>query len=448
LKSAHIEEGMAMAAAVLAELGIRLPGTSSLDIISSLCLRTWIRLRGFPFRERNEHEVPAETLAAVDTCWSITLGLSFTDPLRGWALQARHLSLALSAGEPYRVARALVVETVHEATLGTRARNRTRALLYRTSELAKRTGHPHAKAAALMAAGFAAYFESLWKEALTFFETAAVILKESCTDVAWELNTCAVYALKCLFYAGDWGQVASRLPALLKDAQERGDRLLEQGLVEGFVYFRCLADDEPAKAQERIRRGLDEASLRDLRIQNFWLVAAEIDVALYCGDGPRGLALLADLWPDLERSQTRRVQQNRILAHWLRARSALSTVAEERLDGSESRLLIERAQRDVRRIRAERSRWGDALALLLDCSLQACRGHRQELLHALDRAEAALEAAQVGGLVAAVLRRRRGEVLGGIDGCAQQEAADAWLASRGIRRPDRIADIYLPGRFS
>lgn len=447
LKSARVKEGLAMAAVVLRELRVRLPGTTARDLVSAVWRRMWIRLRGFRFRERDEQRVSHDTLAAIDTCWSLTLGLSFTDPLRGWALQARHLALALKAGEPYRVARALAVEAGHEATLGTRAGPRTLRLLNRTTELARRTGRPHAEAVALMAAGFAAYFEGLWKQALGFFEMSDSILRERCTGVAWELNTCHVYALKCLFYSGAWSEVASRLPVLLKDAQERGDRLLEQGLVEGFFYFGCLADDEPDHARKRIRRGLDGAALRELRIENFWLVAAEVDVGLYCGDGAGNLALLGDIWPDLKRSQTRRVQQNRILACWLRSRSALGTVATGHRTDGERRALLEEAEADARGIRAECSRWGTALASLVDSGLQACRGHRRGTLLALDEAEASLEAAEMGGLIAAVVRRRRGEVLGGVEGLAQQEQADAWLKSQGIRRPERIADVYLPGNF-
>jgi hypothetical protein len=121
------------------------------------------------------------------------------------------------------------------------------------------------------------------------------------------------------------------------------------------------------------------------------------------------------------------------------ARGATETATSPRL---------EQAEHDARLIRAEGSRWGSALASLIDCGLHACRGHRPELLDALDRAEAEIEAAQVGGLLAAVIRRRRGQVLGGVAGAQQKEAADAWLTSRGIRRPERIADIYLPGHFS
>ena len=48
-------------------------------------------------------------------------------------------------------------------------------------------------------------------------------------------------------------------------------------------------------------------------------------------------------------------------------------------------------------------------------------------------------------LCAAVADRRLGELLGGRDGELLRDRADAWLTSRTIRRPDRVADVYAPG---
>ena len=58
------------------------------------------------------------------TCWSAATGLALVDPLRGANFQTRHLLLALQAGEPYRVARALALEVGYTAVAGSR-RQRT-----------------------------------------------------------------------------------------------------------------------------------------------------------------------------------------------------------------------------------------------------------------------------------------------------------------------------------
>jgi hypothetical protein len=410
--------------------------------------RLWWRLRDYRFQERDERAIPAETLAIIDICWSLTVGISFMDPLRGWTLQALHLSLALEAGEPYRVVRALALEAGHEASGGTPSRAHARHLTSRTVSLAERVGRPHARAVALMAEGFASYFDGAWDDARKSFDKAAALLTEHCTGVAWELNTSRVHALKSLFQSGAWGEVARRLPPLLQEAQLRDDRLLEQGLVEGFLYFEALIMGDPERARHLIRRGLVGPALRTLRIENFWLVSAEVDIALYCGEGTEALGLLAELWPTLERSQTRRVQQNRILALWSRARSALSVVAKPRRAEGDPESLLRLADADARAVLSENSRWGLVLGSLIEAGVQACRRQRDAALAALDRGETALDSAQMRGVVAATLRRRRGELLGGARGASERDAADASLRAEGIRDPERVADVYLPGVFA
>ena len=77
---------------------------------SLLLRRARIRLRGLRFVERDESQLSAEMLTRIDTCWSAAAGLSMVDTIRCADFQARHLLLALDAGEPYRIARALAME--------------------------------------------------------------------------------------------------------------------------------------------------------------------------------------------------------------------------------------------------------------------------------------------------------------------------------------------------
>ena len=71
----------------------------------------------------------------------------------------------------------------------------------------------------------------------------------------------------------------------------------------------------------------------------------------------------------------------------------------------------------------------------------------EEALPLLEQAEAASEAADMA-LWAAVCRRRRGEVLGGDEGRALVAAADEWMRSETIKKPERWAAMLAPGRWS
>ena len=72
--------------------------------------------------------------------------------------------------------------------------------------------------------------------------------------------------------------------------------------------------------------------------------------------------------------------------------------------------------------------------------------------HAADSPEAMkIEAAEAGfvasdtALYAAAARRRRGQLLGGEEGKELVAAADTWMRSEGIVRPDRVAAMIVPG---
>ena len=72
---------------------------------------------------------PGQDLLRIDTCWAVGVGLAIVDMVRGADFQARHLVLALRAGEPYRVARALAMEGAYVAMGGNRSRKRAQRLL-------------------------------------------------------------------------------------------------------------------------------------------------------------------------------------------------------------------------------------------------------------------------------------------------------------------------------
>ena len=102
-------EGVATARAVLARVKEPWPETAAGAIATVVVSRGRLILRGLSFDPRAEKDVPAEALARLDACWTIARGLAMFDPLRAAAFQSRGLMLALEAGEPYRVARALAM---------------------------------------------------------------------------------------------------------------------------------------------------------------------------------------------------------------------------------------------------------------------------------------------------------------------------------------------------
>ena len=102
-RAGRVEEGAALAYEVHEKLGLGAPASPFVALVAFLFFRVVLALRGTRFRERAAAEIPPLELARIDTSWSITAGLSTVDPIRGAYFQARHLRLALRAGEPYNL---------------------------------------------------------------------------------------------------------------------------------------------------------------------------------------------------------------------------------------------------------------------------------------------------------------------------------------------------------
>ena len=93
-----------------APLHMRLAPSPLVALASLVWRRARIRWRGLAFVARDPDHIPADRLLRIDTCWSVATGLALVDNVRAADFNTRHLLLALEAGEPYRMARALALE--------------------------------------------------------------------------------------------------------------------------------------------------------------------------------------------------------------------------------------------------------------------------------------------------------------------------------------------------
>src|SRR5262249_9812765 len=121
----------------------------------------------------------------------------------------------------------------------------------------------------------------------------------------------------------------------------------------------------------------------------------------------------------------------------LRARCALAAATGE---GPHVRSAV----RDAARLEREGLPWADAQASLVRAGLAALEGRRDEAVTHLGRSSARFRSCDMA-LCAAVADRRLGEALGGPDGRPLVERADGWMAAQGVRRPDRLANLFAPG---
>ena len=445
--SGHLEEARRALDIVLAQLDMALPRTHRRALLSLVLRRAEVRLRGLRFKLRDETEIPVQDLLRIDTCWALGVGMAMFDMVRGADFQARHLILALRAGEPYRVARALAMEAAYVAMGGSRSRERAARLVRASGELAERVNHPYAIGLATLTAGNAAWLDGRWREAREHCERAEAILREQCTGVDWEILTAQLFDLVSLFFMGEVAALSQRLRPLLEEADGRGNRLRATFLRTGFCsHVVWLAADDPDRARHELEKGL-EGWTQGQRFDylHLWLRGARTDIALYSGE-ELGVSRGVDkAWRVTARTLDRFVQAGFIRGLDTRARRRLARAAQA-ADPTERRDLLRGAEEHARTMLREKTRWGDALALLLRAGVAATRGETERALSLLEPAEAGLVAVEMA-LHAAVARRRRGELLGGDTGRGLVAVADAWMTTQTIKNPERMTAMLAPGRW-
>jgi tetratricopeptide (TPR) repeat protein len=452
LRAGHIDEGLEAMRGVLSAIGMRLPQTRLATLVSFFFWLLVVRARGLSFRRRDTSEIAAHELTRIDTCWSVALGLSITDTVRGAVFHNRALVLSLRAGEIYRVARALSLHAGFIATSGgRRGWGRALRMLERARALADESNDAHAIGWAAGAACVAHYTTGHFKEALGHFEAAERIWRES-PGTAWEIDTIKVFAINSLAQLGSLAELCARAPKYLRETMERGDLYGAVNLRIGYANLHWLVLDRPADARREIDEAMEQWSKQGTHLEHFYELLARTNLALYEGRTAEGLDLMTRRWVQLDRALLFRVQSIRILARFMRAR--LEVAEGIARPGKAGERLLAAAARDARAIARERMDWGRPLADLIfaACTL-AKSGRRQaggnrhssaEAIHSLRAAVSGFEASDMT-LHAVVARAALGALLGGDEGARMTEEASSWMGREGVVLPAKMASMLAPG---
>ena len=434
----HIDRGMDVIRTVLRALHMRLAPSPLVALISLVWRRARIRWRGLAFVARDPDHIPADSLLRIDTCWSVTTGLSMVDNIRAADFNTRHLRLALEAGDPYRIARAVALEAIFVAS-GDTGSQYAAECAERAASLARESGHPHAEGLSALAAGALALLAGEWKKASLQCARALVVLRDQCTGATWEINNAESFLLGSLLSLGEIGEVSRRLPALLTAARDRGNRYFETELrIRMNIVW--LAADQPDEGERHANEAVEAWSQQGFHRQHYSHLLARINTELYRGDAEAAWHVVASNWTTLERTRLLRIQFLRIEASYLRARAALLNAAR----GRDVARFLSIAREDARRIGRFGLRWSDAIAMLLSAGVTFLEGRPGDARDMMAAAVTACERADMK-LYAALARRRLGMLRNDDRGRELVGGADAWMAAQGIRNPARMARLIAPG---
>lgn len=436
LVNGYVDQGVTILQDLLKTLDIGFAKTPQRAFLSAFLRRTYLKVRGLSFQEREANELSDEDLAKVDTLWSVTIGLTFVDPVRAADFQVRHLLYALNLGEPYRVARAIALDVIHSASAGGHTKEETEKLVQTALALAERIHHPHALGVATLTAGAAAYFIGNWSKAKELLERSETILRENYTRIFWELDVIQIYLLRSLYFMGEIKELIHRLPPLLRDAKERGD-LSAISLLHTRYYIINLAQDNVLDAKKGLNLAIKQSSQEnDFQLQHYWELFGEIEVALYSGDYQQAWQKLNESWQTLNKSLLFRIQVFLIETYHLHARVAIAMA--QTVDNNEE--FLRQAQQDIKRIEQEKMSWGNALAGLIRASLAVMRRDNKKAIELLAEAEVIFDSLEMS-LYSAVARYNRGLLMNTPQGQELSKNASTWMLSQEIKNPARMAAL-------
>ncbi|MGZ3438484.1 MAG: serine/threonine-protein kinase, partial [Polyangia bacterium] len=313
LRAGHVDDGLQAMTPVLAAVKLRVPRSPRSALMSLLWRRAQLRLRGLKFKRRQASELAPSVLARVDAAWSAAVGLGNVDTIRGADFATRHLLLALQAGEPSRVARALAFEACLTAAMGADGVARANALAAEAEKIADEVNDAHATGLAVAARAIALHMNGHWRDCLPFFDEAERIFRERCTGVAWELATGNLLRSYSLARLGELTELSKNVTQFLQEAEQRGDLYGSTVLRMGEPNLIWLAMDLPEEARSECEEGIRRWSQRGFHQQHVDFNFAMTQIDLYVGDGAAAFARISGVWPQLQKSFTLRLDVARIV---------------------------------------------------------------------------------------------------------------------------------------
>ena len=442
LRAGHLARGLQLTRTVLAALGMSWPRTTLGALVALLWYRLVLRVRGLGFEPRQAAEVDADVLKRIDVCASLSFTIPYADVLTGALFHARHVLMALRAGEPKRAARALSMEAAYRSSSGgVRGWPRVERTIALAHAAAERTGgDPYTRAIVLGNDGLARCVSLRFGEAIEPLERSVQMLRAEVPGTTYEINTAYYFLFMSLEYACRFEGLRERIERALAEATERGDLYAAVMLRVGALNSVWLYSGDPARARRELE--IAERSLPEGPIAaQHPAVIARGYIDLYDDEPERAYAQLHAVLPRLRRSIVFRVIEGyRLEMESLRARIALMCAARQ--TGARREALVREAERANATYR--RLPDGPILrinVLLVRASAAALRGRAAG-------ARAALEelARDDGAEETWIVRQCARWVLGRLDGDeAAVGAAARELSSRGVAPDPRLVAVWLPG---
>lgn len=445
LLSGHIGGGLAVIEDVLRTLEMPATQGGRRAMMSLVARRALLRVRGLRHRVRSESELTTKELAQLDASWTIS-SLGALDFIRGAEFQSKHLLLALRAGEPRRLLRALTLEAGYAATPGAGSERRTTTLVGLAEELAQRSEDDTSASLLCLTRGVTAYLQGRLYDALKHCDEAIYILTRRSVGAVWEMVTAQRFMIASLYFLGRLRRLAAAVPPLLAEAERNGNLYAMMCFRSAYSTVAWLAVDAVPEARRQLDWARIEWKGEGFQFPHCNLLIGETLVDMYAGDAEKAFARLEEHWPFIVNSQLHRIGVLRVQLGQFRACSALlmASVLERRGQRARARELRGQARRAARRLCRDPVRRAAPLGDLIHAALDRSEG---EIARARGRIEHSIRAFDEQGmeLFSAAASVRLGALSGDRQHQLLADTARAGLSREGVANPARMVDLLAPG---
>lgn len=421
---------------VLAQVGLRAPQTFFGLLCWTLFHLVYLGIRGFGYRERSEAEVGATRLSQIDTCWSIGHGVSQVDMLQAAYFANLTTLLALRAGEPKRVAHALV-RVANVRSMMNPNDVRVGAMLAEAEGIAQRCGDAYASAMVRVVQAHAALNRGDWPTALSAAEAAETEFRERCSGVPHDLLAAHTAITNSLEQMGRLNEYRQRVASLRREAEERGNRVLALTMLAD-EHRSLMFDDRPDEAFAVLDATLERWPSQGFVLPHAIVYLGRAWLHAYCGAGERAAAAASLAWKLVRRQMGHKLTLLRLQCVATLGRSALAAFVD-----TQAPQHLRTTRRAIRMLGREQNALAAVHAEQLRGLVALENGDAEAAAEALTAAADGFESLHMP-LWAAATRVRVpawGPVRAG-----RPDYESSTLAAAGVRNPTRLVHLYAPGR--
>ncbi|HKP59060.1 MAG TPA: protein kinase [Polyangiales bacterium] len=349
LRCGRFEQGDALSEEVMAAAGIQRPRSEGKLMAALVWERTLLGLRGLSFKQRNADEISPAVLARLDLLEDLRIALNTYDTLLSVWLGTQSLRLALDAGEPSRIIRALCnVGTLKSGEGTRRGAAAAREMLERASALASEFGTPRDRMELDVARAAVSFYETRFPDVLEPAAEADRALRELPPDSSdatyffkFSARALRVGALSQL----DWVRFRKECHVAKQEAVASENVLA----VLLLALNESVCDEIVGQAELSVTRL--EAQRELLPRQRFTVMhVLHLTAVYYAACATRrhawGIGRVADYWDAFLRSPLRANTTLLMLAHTARARLLLNEYVEQR----SNKQLLREALRSIKAV--------------------------------------------------------------------------------------------------